>query len=141
MATRQKPSKPQGAPKGTATKDCARRPAKRLPAARTRAQPTVPPPALSASERFPVVGIGASAGGLEALEAFFRSMPPDNGMAFVVVSHQPLHHVSLLPELLGRCTTMRVVEATDGMAIEPNCVYIAPSHMYLSILHATLHHL
>jgi two-component system CheB/CheR fusion protein len=140
MAARQKPSKPQGTPKGTAAKDSARRPAKRLPAARTRAQPTVPR-TLSASERFPIVGIGASAGGLEALEAFFEHMPPDNGMAFVVVTHLPLHHVSLLPELLGRCTTMRVVEAADKMAIEPNCVYIAPSNMYLSILHATLYHL
>lgn len=140
MAARQKPSKPQGAPKGTATKDSARRPAKRLPAARTRAQPSIPR-TLSASERFPIVGIGASAGGLEALEVFFEHMPPDNGMAFVVVSHQPLHHVSLLPELLGRCTTMRVVEAADGMAIEPDCVYIAPSDMYLSLLHATLYHL
>ncbi len=140
MAARQKPSKPQGAPKGTATKDSARRPAKRLPAARTRAQPSVPR-TLSASERFPIVGIGASAGGLEALEAFFEHMPPDNGMAFVVVTHQPLHHISLLPELLGRCTTMRVVEAADGIAIEPNCVYIAPSNTYLSMLHATMQHL
>jgi len=68
-------------------------------------------------------------------------MPPESGVAFVVVMHQPLHHVSLLPELLGRCTTMAVLKAADGMTIEPNSVYIAPSHMYLSMLHATLHHL
>ena len=86
MNTRQKPSKPHSTPKGTATKDRARRPAKRLPAERTRAQPTGPR-TLLASERFPIVGIGAFAGGLEALEAFFEHMPSDNGMAFVVVTH------------------------------------------------------
>jgi two-component system CheB/CheR fusion protein len=58
-------------------------------------------------------------------------MPPESDMAFVVVMHQPPHHVSLLPELLGRCTTMRVVEAADGMTIEPNSVYIVPANMYL----------
>src|SRR2546425_856378 len=140
MAARPKSSPSQATLKRVATPGRTRRSATRPPAVRTRAQPAVPR-ILSASERFPIVGIGASAGGLEALEAFFEPMPPDNGMAFVVVSHQPLHHVSLLPELLGRCTTMRVVEAADAMAIEPNCVYIAPSDMYLSMLHATLHHL
>jgi len=87
------------------------------------------------------VGIGASAGGLEALEAFFGHMPPESGMAFIVVMHQPLHHVSLLPEVLGRFTAMRVLKAADGMTIAPNSVYIAPSDMYLSMRHATLYHL
>src|SRR5712691_263395 len=140
MAARQKSSQSQATLKRVATHGRTRRSATRPPAVRTRAQPAVPR-IPSASERFPIVGIGASAGGLEALEAFFEHMSPDNGMAFVVVSHQPLHHVSLLPELLGRCTPMRVVEAADGMAIEPNCVYIASSSAYLSMLHATLHHL
>jgi two-component system CheB/CheR fusion protein len=93
------------------------------------------------SERFPIVGIGASAGGLEALEAFFTHMPSDSGMAFVVVTHQPPQHVSLLPNLLGKCTTMPVLKASDGMKIAPNSVYIAPSNTYLSVLHATLHEL
>jgi len=87
------------------------------------------------------VGIGASAGGFEALEVFFGRMPPESGMAFIVVMHQPLHYVSLLPELLGRCTTMRVLAAADGMTIAPNSVYIAPASAYLSIRHATLYHL
>src|SRR4030095_10717434 len=87
------------------------------------------------------VGIGASAGGFEALEVFFGRMPPESGMAFIVVMHQPLHYVSLLPELLGRCTTMRVLAAADGMTIAPNSVYIAPASTYLSIRHATLYHL
>jgi two-component system CheB/CheR fusion protein len=95
----------------------------------------------SASEHFFIVGLGASAGGLEALETFFRQMPPDNGMAFVVVMHQPPHYVSLLPELLGRCTIMPVHAAADATKLAPNSVYIAPSNKYLSMLHATLYHL
>jgi two-component system, chemotaxis family, CheB/CheR fusion protein len=140
MAARQRPSQSPATLKRTASRARPRRPATRVPTARTRAQPAVPH-TQSASARFPIVGIGASAGGLEALEAFFGHMPPESDMAFVVVMHQPPHHVSLLPELLGRCTTMRVVEAADGMTIEPNSVYIAPANMYLSMLHATLYHL
>jgi len=127
MAARQKSSQSQATLKRVATHGRVRRSATRPPAARTRAQPAVPR-IPSASERFPIVGIGASAGGLEALETFFGYMSPESGIAFVVVMHQPLHHVSLLPELLGRCTTMRVLAAADGMTIEPNSIYIAPSN-------------
>jgi two-component system CheB/CheR fusion protein len=86
-----------------------------------------------------IVGIGASAGGLEAMEEFFHHMPPSNGMAFVVVSHQHAGHVSLLPSLLSRCTVMSVVQATDGMEVEANHVYLAPGGTNLAILHGTLH--
>ena len=88
---------------------------------------------------FLIVGIGASAGGLEALEQFFRQIPPSSGMAFVVVSHQPADHVSLLPSLLGRCTAMPVVEATNGMKVEPNRVCIAPGGTLMAILLGALH--
>jgi two-component system, chemotaxis family, CheB/CheR fusion protein len=88
---------------------------------------------------FLVVGIGASAGGLEALEEFFRHISPNSGMSFVVVSHQHSGHVSLLPSLLGRCTAMPVVEATDGMVVQVNRVYLAPGGTNLAILHGTLH--
>jgi two-component system CheB/CheR fusion protein len=91
------------------------------------------------SPSFLIVGIGASAGGLEAMEEFFHHMPPSNGMAFVVVSHQHAGHVSLLPSLLGRCTAMSVVEATDRMEVEPNHVYLAPGGTNLAILHGILH--
>jgi two-component system CheB/CheR fusion protein len=113
MAARQKSPQSPGTLKRVATQGRARRSATRSPAVRTRAQPAIPP-IPSASERFPIVGIGASAGGLEALETFFGHMPPESSIAFVVVMHQPLHHVSLLPELLGRCTTMRVLAPADG---------------------------
>jgi len=88
---------------------------------------------------FLIVGIGASAGGLEAMEEFFRHMPPASGMAFVVVSHQHAGHVSLLPSLLGKCTAMPVLEAKDGMAVKANGVYMAPGGTNLAILHGVLH--
>ncbi|HEX7092552.1 MAG TPA: chemotaxis protein CheB [Nitrospiraceae bacterium] len=95
--------------------------------------------ASAPSPGFLIVGIGASAGGLEAMEEFFRHMPPSSGMAFVVVSHQHAGHVSLLPSLLGRCTAMSVLMATDGMELEPNLVYLAPGGTNMAILHGTLH--
>jgi len=77
-----------------------------------------------ATERFPIVGIGASAGGLEALNEFFGHLPSDTGMAFVVLTHQHPGHTSLLPELLSRETEMSVVAATDGIKLQPNHVYV-----------------
>ncbi len=85
------------------------------------------------------MGIGASAGGLEALEEFLKNMPADTGMAFVVVTHQHPGHTSLLPELLGKKTVMPVVEAVDGLQVEPNHVYVGPSGGQLAILNRTLH--
>jgi two-component system, chemotaxis family, CheB/CheR fusion protein len=75
---------------------------------------------------FPVVGIGASAGGLEALEAFFTHMPPDAGIAFVIVQHLDPKHKSIMDELLKRHTTMSVLQAADGLKLEPNSVYLNP---------------
>jgi two-component system CheB/CheR fusion protein len=66
-------------------------------------------------------------------------MPADNSMAFVVVTHQSPHRVSLLPEILEKRTSRHVLEAADGMPIEPNCLYVAPPNRYLFILHATLY--
>jgi hypothetical protein len=142
MTIRRKPASSQVAPKRSSTKTKKRTPraAKRPAASRLPAPHTVHS-TPSWSDRFPIVGIGASAGGLEALEAFFTPMPSDSGMAFVVLTHHPPQHVSLLPELLGRWTTMPVLQASDGMHIAPNRVYIAPSNRYLSMLHATLHEL
>jgi chemotaxis methyl-accepting protein methylase/PAS domain-containing protein len=92
-----------------------------------------------ATTTFPVVGIGCSAGGLEALEKFLSHVPPAAGMAFVIVQHLAPEHVSALPELLQRCTPMPVVEATDGLLIAPNNVYvIAPNHD-LSLLRGKLY--
>lgn len=73
---------------------------------------------------FPVVGIGASAGGLEALELFFTHMPPEAGIAFVIIQHLDPKHKSIMDELLKRRTTMKVLQAEDGVTIEPNSVYL-----------------
>ena len=75
---------------------------------------------------FPIVGIGASAGGLEAFEQFFRACPADTGMAFVLVPHLDPSHASLLAEILQRITAMPVTQALDQVRVEPNCVYIIP---------------
>jgi two-component system CheB/CheR fusion protein len=80
-----------------------------------------------------VVGIGASAGGLSAFKKFFSSMPPDNGMAFVLVQHLDPHHDSMLADLIGRHTTMNVVEASDGDRLSANRVYIIPPDATLTI--------
>jgi two-component system CheB/CheR fusion protein len=77
---------------------------------------------------FPVVGIGASAGGLAAFEAFFSGMPreSDSGMAFVLVQHLAPDHKSILTDLVGRYTRMKVFEVEDGMIVRPNYAYIIP---------------
>ena len=85
-----------------------------------------------------VVGIGASAGGLEAFEQFFRHVPPDSGMAFVLVPHLDPGHASILTEILQRATAMPVVEAQDQMAVAPNGVYIIPPNRDMAIFHGAL---
>jgi two-component system CheB/CheR fusion protein len=87
---------------------------------------------------FPIVGIGASAGGLEAFEAFFDAMPPDSGIAFVLVTHLDPSHATILPELIQKKTQMRVQEVTDNLKIEPDQVYIIPPNREMAILNGTL---
>jgi len=86
----------------------------------------------------PIVGIGASAGGLEALEQFFRHAPANSGMAFVLVQHLDPNHASLLTEILQRTTSMPVVEALDQIPVEPNCVYVIPPNRDMAIFHGKL---
>ncbi len=76
---------------------------------------------------FPIVGIGASAGGLEAFTTVLEQTPADTGMAFVIISHMPVHHRSLLPQILARTTDMPVHEITQGARPEPNTVYVIPA--------------
>ena len=89
---------------------------------------------------FPIVGIGASAGGLAAFEAFFSGMPAetDPGMAFVLVQHLAPDHKSILTDLVKRYTRMQVFEVEDGMAVRPNCVYIIPPDRDMAFLDGTL---
>ncbi len=84
------------------------------------------------------VGIGASAGGLEAIELFFTSMPPDSNLAFIVVQHLSPDYKSLMVELLSKKTAMPVHRAEDGMMVEPNNVYLIPPKKNLTIFHGRL---
>lgn len=92
-----------------------------------------PPPAS-----FHYVGIGASAGGLEAIESFFTNMPPDSGMAFIVVQHLSPDYKSLMVELLSKKTAMPVHRAEDAMEVLPNHVYLIPPKKNLTIFHGKL---
>lgn len=85
-----------------------------------------------------VVGLGASAGGLEALQTFFANMPDDTGLAFVVVQHLSPDYKSLMVELLSKTTAMAVKRIEDGMPLEPNCVYLIPPKKNVSIYHRKL---
>ena len=80
-----------------------------------------------------IVGIGASAGGLEAFRSFFSAMPTNTGMAFVLVQHLSPDHKSMLADLLGKSTAMSVIEATDGVSIEQNCVFVIPPDATMTI--------
>ncbi len=99
------------------------------------ARPQAPAPE---APDFPIVGLGASAGGLDAFERFFSHLPPDSGMAFVVVQHLARDHESLLPELLARHTEMEVHEAREGIEIEPNHVYVIPPNRLMTITDGVL---
>ncbi len=94
---------------------------------------------ISVLHNFPIVGIGASAGGLEALEQFFSNMPKGSGMAFVVIQHLDPSHVGIMPELLQRTTDMKVRQVTDHLQVKPNEVYVIPPNKSMSILNGYLH--
>ncbi len=104
-------------------------------------QPLPPPrvPIKNDKGQFPIVGIGASAGGLEALELFFENMPKDNGMAFVVIQHLDPNYIGMMPEILQRITPMKVLQASDNLKVNPNCVYVIPPNKSLSLLNGVLH--
>ena len=88
---------------------------------------------------FAVVGVGASAGGLEALKEFFRNVPERCGVAFVVVTHLDPTHKAMMAELLQRSTSIPVIEITDGMQIEPDHVYVIPPNKNVSLVRGLLH--
>lgn len=99
----------------------------------------MPAAATPAEHLFPIVGIGASAGGLEALELFLAHVPPACGLAFVVVQHLDPNHKGMMAELLQRSTTMPVIQIKDRTTVVPNHVYVVPPNRDLSILHGVLH--
>ena len=92
-----------------------------------------PPPA-----QFPIVGIGASAGGLEAFTELLKHLPLDTGMGFVLVQHLDPQHESTLPQLLARATSMPVREVTNNLRVEPNHIYVIPPNTNLSLVRGVL---
>jgi two-component system CheB/CheR fusion protein len=114
----------------------AKKPAKAL----AKASPTATPEVSQTKAGFPIVGIGASAGGLAAFEDFFSGMSQDTdpGMAFVLVQHLAPDHKSILCELIRRYTRMQVFEVEDGMVVQINCVYIIPPNHDMALLNGAL---
>lgn len=92
----------------------------------------------SGSDLFPIAGIGASAGGLEALEQFLSNVPENSGLAYVVIQHLDPTQKGMLPELLQRVSKMKVYQAKNRMAVKPNRVYVIPPNKSMSILNGTL---
>src|ERR1035441_9661191 len=88
---------------------------------------------------FPIIGIGASAGGLEALELFLKNVPAGSGMAFVIVQHLDPTHKGMLAELLQGVTPMKVMQVKDRIRVRPDRVFVIPPNKDLSILHGVLH--
>ncbi|HTE09581.1 MAG TPA: chemotaxis protein CheB, partial [Chitinophagaceae bacterium] len=86
---------------------------------------------LLSQNLFPVVGIGASAGGLEAFKTLVKAIPPNSGMAYIFVQHLHPEHESALPEILQRVTQIPVVEISDNVHVNPNHIYVIPSNKIL----------
>jgi two-component system CheB/CheR fusion protein len=91
------------------------------------------------SSQYPIIGVGASAGGLEAFTQLFKNLPADPGMAVVLVQHLAPAHESMLTELLSKTTTMPVKEVKDGMTVDANTVYVIPPDTEMVIFQGTLH--
>lgn len=104
----------------------------------TRAKPGLHHAELHEEHGQIVVAIGASAGGLEAIQEFFRTMPPDSGLAFVVIQHLSPDYRSLMDELLARYTRMRILKAEEHMPVEANTIYLIPPRKNLRIFHDRL---
>ena len=96
-------------------------------------------PATPARVAFPIVGIGTSAGGLEALEHFLIHVPKGSGLALIIVQHLDPTRKGIMPELLQRNTGMKVIQVKDRMLVQPNCVYVIPPNKDMSLLHGVLH--
>jgi len=126
----------------TTRKDTAKQNKSKTSGTKKAAPKSEPPPIAAASEKEAkpthIVGMGASAGGLEAFEQFFSNMPSDSGLAFILVSHLDPTHISILPELIQRSTDMRVIQVGGGTVVKPNTVYIIPPNSDMAILNGTL---
>jgi len=114
--------------------------AKKKPSKQTKAAASVKKAMAKPKETndFPIVGLGASAGGLEALEAFFSHMPPDSGIGFVIIQHLSPKHKSIMGSLLAKNTQMKVLEIKDGMKVKPDHVYLNPPSKNVTLINGAL---
>ncbi|MGH9850237.1 MAG: chemotaxis protein CheB [Blastocatellia bacterium] len=124
----------QAPPKKSATRKTSTGRTKRATRKEANATPVQP----SQNQTFPVAGIGASAGGLEAFRRLLEHLPTDTGMAFVLVQHLDPAHESILAELLSKSTRMPVSEVADGLAVEPDHVYVIPRNTNMAIAQGAL---
>jgi len=111
---------------------------KAAPADRARATKTSAPTDQPRKATHPIVGVGASAGGLEAFQELLRALPADTGMGFVLVQHLDPVHESVLTQLLARASSMPVYEVTQNMHVEPNTVYVIPPNVQMAIVGGAL---
>jgi two-component system CheB/CheR fusion protein len=140
------PAKKKAAPKKT-RQTTTRKTVSKQKAAGAKSSRKVPTPqkaatsagALKAGNSFPIVGIGSSAGGLEALEIFFSNVSPDTNMAFVIIQHLSPRHKSIMADLLMKYTRMKVLQIEDDQRIESNCVYLNPPDKNVVIQNRRLH--
>ncbi len=104
-------------------------------------QPSSAPASANGHERprVPIVGVGASAGGLESFSALLRALPADPHLAFVLVQHLAPTHESMLADLLARCTAMPILQVTDGTRVQPDRVYVIPPNANMAIRDGVLH--
>src|SRR5438270_379009 len=115
--------------------------ARRPPPRRKRAEP-IPQPQpqpVPVAPVFPIVGIGASAGGLEAFSQLLHALPEHPGVGIILIPHLAPQHESALPGLLSTRTRLPVVQAVEGMRIERDRVYVIPPNVQMGMLHDTLH--
>lgn len=108
------------------------------PKAVVNAEPEAMIMAMKSEMRYPIVGVGASAGGLGAFRTLLQSLPDDSGMSFVLIQHLDPKHESLMPNILGKVTRMPVLEAENGMLVEPNHIYMIPPNHHLDLDNYTL---
>jgi two-component system CheB/CheR fusion protein len=106
--------------------------------AKTKQTKRMAPPLQKKVKDFYIVGMGASAGGLEAFEKFFQNMSSDSGVAFVLVPHLDPTHVSIMPDLLKKYTKMEVLTVEDGVEVQPNSAYVIPPNKDLAVLNGNL---
>lgn len=143
MPTRKKETQPQKKPKKKVTKKAVpqKNPIKSKSSQKALSREKAKKSAgvLKERNRFPVVGIGSSAGGLEALELFFSNVPSDTNMAFVIIQHLSPKHKSIMADILMKYTQMKVLQIEDNQEIKPNHVYLNPPDKNVIILNRRLH--